>query len=923
MTSATSTASDPPDAPGDRPWERADLPAGRREGRGGAGDVRRHRPPLRPGQPGHDVPPGRRLATARRCAALGLAAGLARCSTSPRGTGDLCVDLAAGRLPADRRSTCRSACWPPTAAARPASRPTSSRLPVPDGAVDGVTCGFALRNLVDLGAVLRRAGPGRAPGRPHRPARGGRARPTRCCAAGHGVYFGTGRAPDRRAAVGPGRLPLPAPKSVAYLPPPDELLDAAAPRRVRRRRTARLLSRRHHPARCTATRAMKAVDPAASSGDARPRSRVAARRRLPVRPRRRRPRRPRAWPLRVPRRPTSADAARPRIERRRRGRRCPAAGPWPSARCPFLPGAPAELVVPAVVVGEAADGTALGHARSTAPTADLGTGRPRRRPRGRRLHASRPGFDPGRASRPPSCRGPRRACGPAGSTKVVLAREIVVEADRPLDVHAVLPAAAGLVRLELPASPSTASSAPAPSCSWPATATSCAPTRWPAPRRAPAIPATDARLAAELIASTKDQVEHRVTIEMVHDTLLPWCSYLDWEAEPSIVTVANVQHLGTARRGAAVVAAAVGARAGGRPAADAGARRPPAGRGAGAHRRARGRSTAAATAVRSAGSTPTATAQWAVGIRCAEIDGARGPAVRRRRRGRRLATPTPSWPRPRPSSRPCSRPSCGRDAGAECRPADVVAGMQVEIYSDVVCPWCYIGKRRFEAALWRAFDGRDDVDGRVAAVPARSARPDRRRRPSLDAYARKFGGPEEAMRIIDRRDRRRPPTEGLDFHLDDRPAGQHLRRPPAACGCAERDGRPGRDEGAAAAGLLHRGRRRRPTTTSWLDLAAEVGLDRDRGRLRSSPPTTASPRCASRAASRPRAGRHRRADVRVRGPLGRARRPGRRHDAAGAGRSDAWRGAAERRRRLHRRRRERLRREALQVAAQSAAAPRR
>ena len=32
---------------------------------------------------------------------------------------------------------------------------------------------------------------------------------------------------------------------------------------------------------------------------------------------------------------------------------------------------------------------------------------------------------------------------------------------------------------------------------------------------------------------------------MVHDTLLPHCSYLDWEAEPSVVQVANVQHLGT------------------------------------------------------------------------------------------------------------------------------------------------------------------------------------------------------------------------------------------------------------------------------------------------------------------------------------------------------------------------------------------
>ncbi|MCB0956382.1 MAG: chorismate-binding protein, partial [Ilumatobacter sp.] len=31
--------------------------------------------------------------------------------------------------------------------------------------------------------------------------------------------------------------------------------------------------------------------------------------------------------------------------------------------------------------------------------------------------------------------------------------------------------------------------------------------------------------------------------------LLPWCSYLDEEPEPSIVTVANVQHLGTALEG--------------------------------------------------------------------------------------------------------------------------------------------------------------------------------------------------------------------------------------------------------------------------------------------------------------------------------------------------------------------------------------
>ena len=58
-------------------------------------------------------------------------------------------------------------------------------------------------------------------------------------------------------------------------------------------------------------------------------------------------------------------------------------------------------------------------------------------------------------------------------------------------------------------------------------------------------PTSDARLAASLLASAKDRAEHQITIDMVHDTLLPSCSYLDYEAEPSIVPVANVQHLAT------------------------------------------------------------------------------------------------------------------------------------------------------------------------------------------------------------------------------------------------------------------------------------------------------------------------------------------------------------------------------------------
>ncbi len=64
-----------------------------------------------------------------------------------------------------------------------------------------------------------------------------------------------------------------------------------------------------------------------------------------------------------------------------------------------------------------------------------------------------------------------------------------------------------------------------------------------APRTGNAV--ADQKIAETLVASTKNQLEHRIVIDMVHDTLLPWCSYLDWQAEPSIVAVANVQHLGT------------------------------------------------------------------------------------------------------------------------------------------------------------------------------------------------------------------------------------------------------------------------------------------------------------------------------------------------------------------------------------------
>jgi menaquinone-specific isochorismate synthase len=133
--------------------------------------------------------------------------------------------------------------------------------------------------------------------------------------------------------------------------------------------------------------------------------------------------------------------------------------------------------------------------------------------------------------------------------KAVIARDIAVTASEPMDVHAVL--------LRLRASFGSSyrfcidgliGASPELLVQVEGRTVRSHPLAGTAPRTGD--PATDARLATELVASTKNQVEHRVVIDMVHDTLLPWCSYLDWEPEPSVVTVANVQHLGTAVEGA-------------------------------------------------------------------------------------------------------------------------------------------------------------------------------------------------------------------------------------------------------------------------------------------------------------------------------------------------------------------------------------
>jgi demethylmenaquinone methyltransferase / 2-methoxy-6-polyprenyl-1,4-benzoquinol methylase len=137
------------------------------------------------------------------------------------GTGDLCRELAAASLRpvgVDRSAGMLAA----ARTSAPLARGDALSLPVPDGAVDGVVCGFALRNFLALEPFLAECA------RVLRPA--GRVALLEVAApvnpllrAGHSVYFGkvvplVGGLLSDRAAY---RY---LPKSVAYLPPGDGLV---------------------------------------------------------------------------------------------------------------------------------------------------------------------------------------------------------------------------------------------------------------------------------------------------------------------------------------------------------------------------------------------------------------------------------------------------------------------------------------------------------------------------------------------------------------------------------------------------------------------------------------------------------------------------------------------------------------------------
>lgn len=150
--------------------------------------------------------------------------------------------------------------------------------------------------------------------------------------------------------------------------------------------------------------------------------------------------------------------------------------------------------------------------------------------------------------------------------------------------------------------------------------------------------------------------------------------------------------------------------------------------------------------------------------------------------------------------------------------------MRVDIWSDVVCPWCYLGKRQFEKAL-EAFPQRGDVEVVYRSFELDPSAPHGETRPTLDVLATKYGMSPERAREAQAEMEKRAAGQGLTFRLEDQRSGNTRD--------AHRLLQLARARGKQAE-LVERLYRAHFTDrlsvfdrSSLADLAADAGLDRD------------------------------------------------------------------------------------------------
>lgn len=96
--------------------------------------------------------------------------------------------------------------------------------------------------------------------------------------------------------------------------------------------------------------------------------------------------------------------------------------------------------------------------------------------------------------------------------------------------------------------------------------------------------------------------------------------------------------------------------------------------------------------------------------------------------------------------------------------------MRVEIWSDVVCPWCYLGKRRFERAL-DSFAHVDEVEVTYRSFELNPSAPIDLTTPTVRILASKYAMTTEQARDAQRQMEQRAAQDGLTFRMSDLRSG--------------------------------------------------------------------------------------------------------------------------------------------------------
>jgi predicted DsbA family dithiol-disulfide isomerase len=91
--------------------------------------------------------------------------------------------------------------------------------------------------------------------------------------------------------------------------------------------------------------------------------------------------------------------------------------------------------------------------------------------------------------------------------------------------------------------------------------------------------------------------------------------------------------------------------------------------------------------------------------------------------------------------------------------------VNVEIWSDIACPWCAVGKRRFEAAL-EQFEHRDDVTVTFRSFELDPDAPPAREGSTAENLARKYGTSLEQALAMNERMTETAAGDGLEFRFD-------------------------------------------------------------------------------------------------------------------------------------------------------------